>query len=144
MDSYQYPLSDYSCVNPLITYRVPAGNMSCARVSMRHNNTGIWLNQIVSTSLTLSWRLMHIYRHDSGRGVSDLLEFNGVTWDIFSLNRRSPDSHLCDSGLCTLRISEGKSKGVQEPGLHHKNNKILLFIAVCSLYFLSLFLEWIV
>ena len=41
-------------------------------------------------------------------------------------------------------ISEGKSKGVQESGLHHKNNKILLFIAVCSLYFLSLFLEWIV
>ena len=41
-------------------------------------------------------------------------------------------------------ISEGKSKGVQETGLHHKNNKIQLFIAVCSLYFLSLFLEWIV
>lgn len=41
-------------------------------------------------------------------------------------------------------ISEGKSKGVQESGLHHKNNKILFFIAVCSLYFLSLFLEWLV
>lgn len=87
---------------------------------------------------------MHIYRHDSGRGVSDLLEFNGITWDIFCLNRRSPDSHLCDSGLCTLRISEGKSKGVQESGLHHKNNKFLLFIDVCSLCFLSLFLEWLV
>ena len=67
--------------------------------------------------------------------------FSGVSCGIICLYRRSPDSHLCDSGLCTLRISEGKSKGVQESGLHHKNNKILLFIAVCSLYFLSLFLE---
>ena len=32
--------------------------------------------------------------------------------------RRSPEPHPCDSGLCTLRISEGKlSKGVQESGL---------------------------
>ena len=33
----------------------------------------------ISHFVILSWQLMHIYRHDSGRGVSDLLEFNGVT-----------------------------------------------------------------
>ena len=91
----------------------------------------------ISHFVILSWRLMHIYRHDSGRGVSDLLEFNGVTWDIFCLNRRSPDSHLCDSGLCTLRISEGKSKGVQESGLHHKNNKFYCMSPSVSSAFFS-------
>ena len=83
--------------------------------------------QLISHVVIVSWRLMHIYRHDSSGGVIDFSEFSGVSWDIFCLNRRSPDSHLCDSGLCTLRISEGKSKGVQESGLHHKNNKFYCY-----------------
>ena len=37
--------------------------------------------------------------------------------------RRSPEPHPCDSGLCALRISEGKlSKGVQESGLQCEDN----------------------
>ena len=28
--------------------------------------------------------------------------FSGVSCGIICLYRRSPDSHLCDSGLCTL------------------------------------------
>ena len=63
--------------------------------------------------------------------------FSGVSCGIICLYRGSPDSHLCDSGLCTLRISEGKSKGVQESGLHHKNNKFYCMSPSVSSAFFS-------
>lgn len=44
--------------------------------------------------LFLSMRLMHIYRHDSGRGVSDLLEFNGVVHEIYFVSIEEALIHI--------------------------------------------------
>lgn len=37
---------------------------------------------------------MHIYRHDSGRGVSDLLEFNGVVHEIYFVSIEEALIHI--------------------------------------------------
>ena len=48
----------------------------------------------ISHFVILSWRLMHIYRHDSGRGVSDLLEFNGVVHEIYFVSIEEALIHI--------------------------------------------------
>ena len=61
---------------------------------------------------------MHIYRHDSGRVVIELL--------IFSIYlKRNPDSHFCVSGqFFTLQISRVKAR---ESKNQDSNTNILKF-----------------